>query len=184
MGSIKRNALHLLLGQMSGALFQAIQFLLVARSLGPHEFGRYSAVAAIVAILVRVALVGADAQMAAGVLCGEHPWPDVSEPAAVVPNERLSGEDVARAAGGTVERILEAAKDGGLTRTDEKVRPVSPMNERVPDTADHQRCPACRGSGWEQTVNPVTNARDTPCHKCEGKRIIPRPPGTYGPGVH
>ncbi|HEY4069420.1 MAG TPA: oligosaccharide flippase family protein [Burkholderiaceae bacterium] len=49
---LKRNALHMLGAQFSAALFQGLQFILIARALGAHDFGRMAGVLAITSILL------------------------------------------------------------------------------------------------------------------------------------
>jgi len=48
----RRNSLYTIAGQASVATLQVLQFLLVARSLGPHEFGLVASVTAITGALV------------------------------------------------------------------------------------------------------------------------------------
>ncbi|MES2090189.1 MAG: oligosaccharide flippase family protein [Pseudomonadota bacterium] len=57
--SLKRNALHMLGGQLSVALFQGLQFLLIARALGPSEFGKMAGVLAITSALLPFSGLGA-----------------------------------------------------------------------------------------------------------------------------
>ncbi len=59
MSKFKKNAVYMLIGQLSVALFQGVQFLIVARVLGPSEFGRVAGVVAITAVLLPFSGVGA-----------------------------------------------------------------------------------------------------------------------------
>lgn len=59
MGQLKRNAMHMLGSQISVALFQGIQFILIARALGSHDFGRMSGILAMTAVLLPFAGLGA-----------------------------------------------------------------------------------------------------------------------------
>ena len=49
---IKQSILPLMLGQLGLALAQGIQFLIVARTLGPHEFGKVAGILAITGALL------------------------------------------------------------------------------------------------------------------------------------
>lgn len=59
MSKLKRNALHMLGSQFLVALFQGIQFILIARALGAHDFGRMAGVLAITAVLLPFSGMGA-----------------------------------------------------------------------------------------------------------------------------
>lgn len=52
MSELKKNSIYMLAGQMAVVFFQGVQFLLVARALGPLEFGRVAGVLAIAAVLL------------------------------------------------------------------------------------------------------------------------------------
>jgi O-antigen/teichoic acid export membrane protein len=49
---IGRNSLYTIAGQLSLTLLQALQFFVIARALGPHEFGRVASVIAITSMLL------------------------------------------------------------------------------------------------------------------------------------
>lgn len=49
---IKQSILPLMLGQLGLALVQGLQFLIIARALGPHEFGKVASVLAITGALL------------------------------------------------------------------------------------------------------------------------------------
>jgi len=49
---VKRNILPLMLGQLGLALSQGVQFLLVARAVGPYEFGKVASILAITSALL------------------------------------------------------------------------------------------------------------------------------------
>ena len=56
---LKRNALHMLSAQVGASVLQGLQFILIARTLGAHEFGRMAGVLAITAALLPFSGVGA-----------------------------------------------------------------------------------------------------------------------------
>ncbi len=60
MGNLKRNALHMFGSKILVALFQGIQFILIARTLGAHDFGRMAGVMAITAVLLPFSGLGAE----------------------------------------------------------------------------------------------------------------------------
>jgi O-antigen/teichoic acid export membrane protein len=49
---LRRSIIPLMLGQLGLALLQGLQFLLVARELGPHEFGKVASILAVTAALL------------------------------------------------------------------------------------------------------------------------------------
>src|SRR6476661_3550809 len=57
-GKLRRNSLYAIAGQLSVAALQVLQFLLVARRLGPHEFGLVASVTAITGALVPFSSLG------------------------------------------------------------------------------------------------------------------------------
>jgi O-antigen/teichoic acid export membrane protein len=56
---LRRNALHMLGAQFSGSLLQGLQFILIARALGAHDFGLMAGVLAITSVLLPFSGVGA-----------------------------------------------------------------------------------------------------------------------------
>lgn len=60
MGKLKRNAIHMFGSQLLVALFQGIQFILIARALGAHDFGRMSGILAMTAVLLPFSGLGAE----------------------------------------------------------------------------------------------------------------------------
>ena len=56
---LRRNALHMVGAQFSGSLLQGLQFVLIARALGAHDFGRMAGVLAITSVLLPFSGVGA-----------------------------------------------------------------------------------------------------------------------------
>jgi O-antigen/teichoic acid export membrane protein len=59
MGQLKRNAIHMFGSQLLVALFQGIQFILIARALGVHDFGRMAGVLAMTAVMLPFSGLGA-----------------------------------------------------------------------------------------------------------------------------
>ena len=57
--SLRRNTLHMLGAQFGSALFQGLHFVLIARALGAHDFGRMAGVLAITSALLPFSGVGA-----------------------------------------------------------------------------------------------------------------------------
>lgn len=57
--SLKANAIHMIGGQLTVAVAQGLQFLLLARSLGPQEFGLLAGVLAISSMLLPFSGLGA-----------------------------------------------------------------------------------------------------------------------------
>ena len=60
MGTLKSNALHMFGSRVLVALFQGSQFVLIARALGAHDFGRMAGVLAITAVLLPFSALGAE----------------------------------------------------------------------------------------------------------------------------
>jgi O-antigen/teichoic acid export membrane protein len=56
---LRRNALHMVGAQFTGSLLQGLQFILIARALGAHDFGRMAGVLAITSVLLPFSGVGA-----------------------------------------------------------------------------------------------------------------------------
>ena len=56
---LRRNALHMVGAQFTGSLLQGLQFILIARALGAHDFGRMAGVLAITSALLPFSGVGA-----------------------------------------------------------------------------------------------------------------------------
>jgi O-antigen/teichoic acid export membrane protein len=59
MSKLKRNVLHMFGSQLLVALFQGIQFILIARALGAYDFGRMSGMLAITAVMLPFSGLGA-----------------------------------------------------------------------------------------------------------------------------
>ena len=59
LGQARRGVLQMMSSQVSVAIFQGLQFLLIARSLGAHEFGRMAGVLAITSALLPFSGLGA-----------------------------------------------------------------------------------------------------------------------------
>ena len=57
--SLRRNTLHMLSAHVCSALFQGLQFVLIARALGAHDFGRMAGVLAITSALGPLSGIGA-----------------------------------------------------------------------------------------------------------------------------
>ena len=59
MSKLRKNATYMITGQLATVFFQGVQFFLVARALGPEEFGRVAGMLAITAALLPFSGVGA-----------------------------------------------------------------------------------------------------------------------------
>jgi O-antigen/teichoic acid export membrane protein len=59
LSQLKRNAVHMLSAQVGASILQGLQFVLIARTLGAHDFGRMAGVLAITAALLPFSGVGA-----------------------------------------------------------------------------------------------------------------------------
>lgn len=68
----KRNILPLIIGQLGVAALQGFQLLMVARTLGPHEFGRIAAVLAVTTALLPFAGLGTANMMVMHLARGER----------------------------------------------------------------------------------------------------------------
>jgi O-antigen/teichoic acid export membrane protein len=60
MSKLKRNAIHMFGSQLLVALFQGIQFILIARALGAHDFGRMAGVLAMTQVMLPFTGMGAE----------------------------------------------------------------------------------------------------------------------------
>jgi O-antigen/teichoic acid export membrane protein len=60
MGQLKRNALHMFGSQLLVALFQGIQFILIARALGAYDFGRMAGVMAMTQVMLPFTGMGSE----------------------------------------------------------------------------------------------------------------------------
>ncbi len=60
MSKLKRNAIHMCGSQLLVALFQGIQFILIARALGAYDFGRMAGMLAMTAVLLPFSGLGAE----------------------------------------------------------------------------------------------------------------------------
>jgi O-antigen/teichoic acid export membrane protein len=68
---LRRNALHMLGAQFSASALQGLQFILVARALGAHDFGRMAGVLAITSALLPFSGLGAGNVMVMRLARGE-----------------------------------------------------------------------------------------------------------------